>query len=162
MAIVQQEPVLFSGSIRENIIYGLKKEPTDADIDEACRQANALNFIRDKAIFPKGYDTLVGEKGIKLSGGQKQRVAIARALIRKPKILLLDEATSALDAESEHQVQQALDSVIHNEQLSQTVIVIAHRLSTIKDADEILVLKRGVVVERGNHVDLIAKNGVYK
>lgn len=104
MAIVQQEPILFSGTIRENIIYGLNFIPTDDQLDEACKQANALAFVKDTSLFPQGYDTLVGERGVKLSGGQKQRVAIARALIRKPKILLLDEATSALDAESEHQV----------------------------------------------------------
>ena len=162
MAIVQQEPVLFSGTIRENIEYGLQEPPSIEELDEACRQANALNFIKDKSIFPLEYDTVVGERGIKLSGGQKQRVAIARALIRKPKILLLDEATSALDAESEHSVQQALDSVLANGQLSQTVIVIAHRLSTIKDADEIIVLKAGQIQERGSHQDLIEKDGAYK
>jgi len=103
--------------------------------------ANAYDFINDKDLFPKGYDTIVGERGVKLSGGQKQRVAIARALIRKPKVLLLDEATSALDAESEHQVQIALDKLIKSG--NQTVIVVAHRLSTIRDANEILVMQKG-------------------
>lgn len=122
--------------------------------------SNAYDFIHDLDSFPKGYDTVVGERGIKLSGGQKQRVAIARALIRKPKLLLLDEATSALDAESEHLVQQALDKLIKSG--SQTVIVVAHRLSTIRDADEILVMHKGVIKERGTHNQLVAMNGVYK
>ena len=103
----------------------------------------------------------MGERGVKLSGGQKQRIAIARALIRKPKVLLLDEATSALDAESEHQVQQALDQILQNPDISQTVVVIAHRLSTIKDADAIIVLHQGQIAEYGTHDDLIEKNGVY-
>ena len=106
------------------------------------------------------YETVVGERGVKLSGGQKQRIAIARALIRKPKLLLLDEATSALDAESEHQVQQALDKLISSGQ--QTVVVVAHRLSTIRDANEIIVMQYGEVKERGTHEQLIAMEGVYK
>ena len=130
-------------------------------MDDACRQANAYDFIHDESLFPLKYDTIVGERGIKLSGGQKQRIAIARALIRKPKVLLLDEATSALDAESEYQVQQALDKLISSGQ--QTVVVVAHRLSTIRDANLILVMQHGLVVERGTHEELLAdkKNTVY-
>jgi len=119
VALVQQEPVLFNGTIQDNIIYGMEdmikdlgQEKVDAMLDEATKQANAYNFIHDTSVFPKGYKTVVGEKGVKLSGGQKQRVAIARALVRKPQVILLDEATSALDAESEHQVQTALDELI--------------------------------------------------
>ena len=162
IAIVSQEPVLFSGSIIENITYGLEGEHyTDETLDDACRMANAYDFIHDKELFPEGYSTVVGERGVKLSGGQKQRIAIARALIRKPKVLLLDEATSALDAESEHQVQKALDVLIKSGQ--QTVVVIAHRLSTIRDADEIIVIKKGEIAERGSHEELLRNgNGVYK
>ena len=129
-------------------------------MDDATRQASAYDFIHDRDQFPLVYDTLVGERGIMLSGGQKQRIAIARALIRKPKLLLLDEATSALDAESEHQVQKALDKLIESGQ--QTVVVIAHRLSTIRDANEIIVMQHGEVKERGTHEELIAMDGVYK
>ena len=129
-------------------------------LDKATYKSNAYNFIHDKQMFPLAYDTVVGERGVKLSGGQKQRIAIARALIRKPKVLLLDEATSALDAESEHQVQKALDDLIKSG--NQTVIVVAHRLSTIRDADEIIVMKYGQIVERGNHNQLIEINGAYK
>ena len=128
-------------------------------VEDAIDQASA-QFIRDTDKFPEGYHTVVGERGIKLSGGQKQRIAIARALIRKPKVLLLDEATSALDAESEHQVQQALDKLIKAGK--QTIILIAHRLSTIRDADEIIVMKSGQIMERGSHDDLVALDGVYK
>lgn len=129
-------------------------------LNEATKMSNAYDFIHDKETFPKCYDTVVGERGVKLSGGQKQRVAIARALIRRPKLLLLDEATSALDAESEHQVQIALDKLIKSG--NQTVVVVAHRLSTIRDADEIIVMQKGEIKERGRHIDLIALNGVYK
>jgi ABC-type multidrug transport system fused ATPase/permease subunit len=159
ISIVQQEPVLFPGTIRENIQYGTSKVFKEEEIEEACRQACALGFIQDKSMFPEGFDTVVGERGVKLSGGQKQRVAIARALIRKPKILLLDEATSALDAESEFQVQQALDELIKNGK--QTIIVIAHRLSTIRDANTIVVMENGVIAEMGNHHELVEKNGAY-
>lgn len=165
IGIVQQEPVLFSGTIKENIIYGwdcklLSEQEITDRLDEATRMANAYDFIHDTDMFPKGYDTVVGERGVKLSGGQKQRVAIARALIRKPKVLLLDEATSALDAESEHLVQTALDKLIKSG--NQTVVIVAHRLSTIRDADEILVMQKGVIKERGTHAELVAMNGVYK
>ena len=134
---------MFSGTIRENIIYGLDfdgvpEEEVTRRIDEACKSANAYNFLQEKDIFPDQYDTIVGERGVKLSGGQKQRVAIARALIRKPKVLLLDEATSALDAESEFLVQAALDELINSGK--QTTIIVAHRLSTIRNADEIIVM----------------------
>ena len=114
----------------------------------------------DKDMFPDGFDQKVGERGSRLSGGQKQRIAIARGLVRSPRVLLLDEATSALDAESEHQVQQALDILI--EEGTQTVIVIAHRLSTIVNADKIVVLKKGEIIEEGTHSKLVELNGAYK
>jgi len=161
VALVSQEPVLFSGSIRENIIYGLDSSAAnESDMIQATKMAYAYDFITDKVKFPLGFDTLVGERGIQLSGGQKQRIAIARALVRKPKILLLDEATSALDAESEHQVQKALDDLIKNS--GQTIIVIAHRLSTIRDADKIVVLQSGEIMEMGSHEELLRKGEFYK
>jgi ATP-binding cassette subfamily B (MDR/TAP) protein 1 len=153
VAIVSQEPILFSGSIKENIMYG-KMDATDAEVVDAARAANAHDFITG---LPNGYDTLVGERGIALSGGQKQRVAIARAVLKNPKILLLDEATSALDTESEALVQQALDKLM----VGRTSFIIAHRLSTVRNADVIYVLSKGEVVEQGTHKGLIAKKGHY-
>ena len=147
--------MLFSGSITENISYG-KEGASKEEIVAAAKMANAHDFV---SAFPDGYDTQVGEKGIQLSGGQKQRIAIARAIIRDPKILILDEATSALDNTSERIVQEALDNLLKLKK--RTTIVIAHRLTTIRNADKIVVLSDGKVVEEGNHDDLFAKNGQY-
>eukprot|EP00117_Sycon_ciliatum_P031721 scpid37289/ scgid24759/ ABC transporter B family member 1; ABC transporter ABCB.1 len=153
VALVGQEPVLFAYTIAENIAYG--RAATREEIESAARKANAHDFI---TAFEDGYDTLVGERGVRLSGGQKQRVAIARALLMDPSILLLDEATSALDAESEFLVQDAIDRAMEN----RTVLVIAHRLSTVRNASKVLVMKGGCIVEEGTHDELIAINGVYK
>jgi ABC-type multidrug transport system fused ATPase/permease subunit len=155
MSIVPQDVILFGGSIRENIAYG-KPDATEAEIFAAAQQANALDFVTG---FPEGFDTLVGERGIKLSGGQRQRIAIARALLKNPSILILDEATSSLDSESEKQVQEALENLMKG----RTSIIIAHRLSTIRSADAILVLNDGVIAEQGTHQELIAiDHGIYK
>ncbi|KAG0064179.1 Multidrug resistance protein 1 [Linnemannia elongata] len=157
IGLVSQEPVLFNATIKQNILYGVRKDqkqPTDADIEKACRLANAHDYISK---LPQGYNTMVGEKGALLSGGQKQRIAIARALIKNPTILLLDEATSALDTESERIVQAALD----NAATGRSTIVIAHRLSTIMNADLIYVMDRGVVLESGTHESLMALGGTY-
>ncbi len=153
MAVVSQDPVLFSGTIRENIRYG-RLDASDGEIEAAARSANADGFIRE---FPESYDTLVGERGVKLSGGQRQRVSIARAILRDPRVLILDEATSALDSESEHLVQEALEKL----QKGRTTLVIAHRLSTIRDADRIVVLEHGHIVEVGRHEQLLQMRGVY-
>ncbi|HEV8322845.1 MAG TPA: ABC transporter transmembrane domain-containing protein [Myxococcota bacterium] len=153
MAIVAQEPVLFSGTIRDNIAYG-RPGASAAEVEAAARDAHAHAFV---TAFPDGYDTLVGERGVKLSGGQKQRVAIARALLADPRVLILDEATSNLDAESEALVQEALARLMKG----RTTLVIAHRLSTVRDADRIVVLEDGRVAEEGTHAALMAARSVY-
>ncbi len=153
IGIVPQEAMLFSETVRENIRYG-KLNATDAEVEAAAQAANAHNFITEAA---QGYNTIVGERGIKLSGGQRQRVAIARAILKDPRILILDEATSSLDSESEQLVQDALDRLMR----SRTTFVIAHRLSTIINADWILVLDKGQIVEQGSHTALLAQEGLY-
>ncbi len=153
-AIVPQEVLLFNGTILENIGYG-RPGANHTEIEEAARKANALNFITS---FPEGFETLVGERGVQLSGGQRQRIAIARAVLRDPAILILDEATSSLDSESEHLVQLALDDLMKN----RTSVVIAHRLSTIRQADKIVVIENGAIVESGTHAELLLQNnGLY-
>jgi ABC-type multidrug transport system fused ATPase/permease subunit len=155
MALVPQDVLLFGGTIKENIAYG-KHDATQAEIEEAARKANAHDFITS---FPEGYETLVGERGVKLSGGQRQRIAIARAILKDPVILVLDEATSSLDSASESIVQEALDNLMKN----RTSFVIAHRLSTIRNADKIIVLDKGHVVESGTHQELLSMDdGLYK
>jgi ATP-binding cassette subfamily B protein len=153
IGMVPQDTVLFNDTIRYNIRYG-RWEATDAEVEEAARLAQIDPLIR---IAPKGYETEVGERGLKLSGGEKQRVAIARTILKGPPILVLDEATSALDSHTEKEIQDALDRVSRN----RTTLVIAHRLSTIVNADEIIVLDGGEIVERGTHHALLAKNGLY-
>ncbi|KID97448.1 multidrug resistance protein 1, partial [Metarhizium majus ARSEF 297] len=155
MALVQQEPVLYQGSIRENISLGIEKgNPSEAQIIEACKSANVWDFVSS---LPEGLDTACGNQGLSLSGGQRQRIAIARALIRRPRLLLLDEATSALDTESEKVVKEALDRAAEG----RTTIAVAHRLSTIRDADVIAVFARGNIVELGTHDELVNKKGMY-
>jgi ABC-type transport system involved in Fe-S cluster assembly fused permease/ATPase subunit len=153
IGMVPQDTVLFNDTIRYNIRYGCW-DASDAEVEEAARLAQIDGFIQ---LAPKGYDTEVGERGLKLSGGEKQRVAIARTILKAPPILLLDEATSALDSHTERDIQEALDRVARN----RTTLVIAHRLSTIVGADEILVLDRGTIVERGTHSELLARGGLY-
>jgi ATP-binding cassette subfamily B protein len=153
IGIVPQDTVLFNDTIRYNIGYG-RIGASEADILEAARLAQIDRFIHE---LPAGYDSMVGERGLKLSGGEKQRVAIARTLLKDPPILLLDEATSALDTHTEREIQSALKLVSKN----RTALVIAHRLSTIIDADEILVLDHGRIVERGRHNDLVSRGGAY-
>ncbi|MBQ8409308.1 MAG: ABC transporter ATP-binding protein [Clostridia bacterium] len=153
IGVVAQDVYLFSGSVRENIAYG-KTDATDKEIEEAARLAGAHDFITS---LPEGYDTYVGERGVKLSGGQKQRISIARLFLKNPPILILDEATSALDNESEKLVQESLEKLAHG----RTTFTIAHRLTTIKNADRILVLTENGIEESGTHQELIEKGGIY-
>ena len=154
IALVNQNVVLFNGSIRENIAYGYLRGASEEEVIAAAKAANAWEFIQG---LDQGLDTMVGENGVLLSGGQRQRIAIARAILKNAPILILDEATSALDTESERAIQQALDSLMKN----RTTIAIAHRLSTIENADIIAVVDHGSIIEVGSHNELLAQNGAY-
>ena len=154
IAVVTQESYLFNSTVRENLLFA-KEDATEEQIISACRDANIHDFIMT---LPEGYDTLVGNRGFKLSGGEKQRISIARAILKDPCLLILDEATSSLDSISEYAIQQALEPLL----AGRTSLVIAHRLSTIMAADEIIVIKDGLIAERGKHSELLQKDGVYK
>ncbi|MBS5992638.1 MAG: ATP-binding cassette domain-containing protein, partial [Acinetobacter baumannii] len=154
IAMVNQQVVLFNRTVRENIAYGQLHDASDEEVIAAAKAAYAHDFIMN---LPDGYDTVLGAQGLNLSGGQRQRIAIARAILKNAPILVLDEATSALDNESEHFIQQAFDEAMQD----RTTIVIAHRLSTIENADRIVVMDRGQIVEQGTHQELLAKHGAY-
>ncbi len=154
IGVVTQDSYLFNGSVRENLLYA-KENATQEEIEKACKTANIHDFI---CAQPKGYDTVVGNRGLKLSGGEKQRISIARVILKDPKILILDEATSALDSISENSIQDALEVLMKG----RTSIVIAHRLSTILKADSILVVKGGIIAEQGSHEELLERNGIYR
>ncbi|MEW6684186.1 MAG: ABC transporter ATP-binding protein [Nitrospirota bacterium] len=153
IGLVPQDPVLFNGTVRENLLFG-RPDASDADLDNAVRAARAHEFV---AALPEGYDTLVGERGVKLSGGQKQRLAIARALLKDPPIVVLDEATSNIDSETEVQIQEALERLI----AGRTTLIIAHRLSTLRSVDRLIIMDHGRIVETGTHDDLLRRGGLY-
>ena len=155
IGIVEQEPFLFSRSIKENIAYGAPEGVTDEQIEEAARAAAVHDAIVG---FPNGYSTLVGERGITLSGGQKQRIAIARALLRDPRILILDDATSSVDMETEAAIREALGRLMEG----RTTFIIAHRIQSVVNADQILVLEGGKVVQQGTHEELVEQPGFYR
>ena len=159
IGFVAQEPTLYSTTIEDNVTYGVT-EYTLEEFQKVCELSNVDKFVSDKSLFPSGYKTLVGEKGARVSGGQKQRIAIAHALMKNSKILVFDEATSALDAESENEVQTAIDNIVKEKGV--TTIIIAHRLSTIKNADYILFMNKGQIIEQGTHKELTELNGEYK
>ena len=154
IGVVTQDTYLFNGTIRENLLYA-KEDASPSEMEAACRAASIHEFIMAQ---PEGYDTVVGNRGLKLSGGEKQRISIARVILKDPKILILDEATSALDSISEAAIQEALEHLMKG----RTSLVIAHRLSTILKADNILVVKDGVIAETGSHESLLAKEGIYR
>ena len=159
IAVVSQEPILNSCSIKENILYGIDN-CSEEHFNSVCKLSSVNSFVENKNLFPEGYDTICGERGAILSGGQKQRIAIARALIKNSKIMIFDEATSALDSENELIVQNSIDNIVKNKNI--TTIIIAHRLSTIKNADCIYVINNGQICEFGTHKELIEKKGIYK
>jgi ATP-binding cassette subfamily C protein CydCD len=153
MALVSQDTYLFNTTLRDNLRLG-KPQASDEEVEAAARKANAHDFI---SALPDGYDTSIGERGVQLSGGQRQRIAIARAILKDAPLLILDEATSHLDAVNEREVREALTTLM----VGRTTLVIAHRLSTIRDADKIVVLDRGRVVEQGSHAELLQRDGMY-